>query len=60
MDSYRILELIDNVLPLEVCLHYRVIPLKVTADRIQLGMVEPEDDAALDYLQRLFQRVTVS
>jgi len=57
MDSDRILELIDNVLPFEVCLYYRVIPLKVTADRIQLGMVEPEDDTALDYLKRLFQHV---
>ena len=57
MDSDRILELIDSVLPFEVCLYYRVIPLKVTPDRVHLGMVEPDDVTALEYLNRLFNHV---
>lgn len=57
MDSDRILALIDSVLPFEVCLYYRVIPLKVTPDRVHLGMVEPDDRIALDYLNQLFQHV---
>ncbi len=57
MDSDRILELIDSVLPFEVCLYYRVIPLKVTPDRVHLGMVEPDDLTALEYLNKLFNHV---
>jgi len=57
MDSDRILELIDDVLPFEVCLYYRVIPLKVTPDRVHLGMVEPDDLLALEYLNQLFHHV---
>jgi type II secretory ATPase GspE/PulE/Tfp pilus assembly ATPase PilB-like protein len=57
MDSDRILELIDSVLPFEVCLYYRVIPLKVTPDRVHLGMVEPDDLIALEYLNKLFNHV---
>jgi type II secretory ATPase GspE/PulE/Tfp pilus assembly ATPase PilB-like protein len=57
MDSDRILALIDSVLPFEVCLYYRVIPLKVTPDRVHLGMVEPDDLIALEYLNKLFQHV---
>jgi len=44
--------LIDSILPFEACLYYQVIPLSIEAKRLNLGMVDPEDTAAIDYVRR--------
>lgn len=44
--------LIDSILPFEACLYYQVIPLSIEAKRLHLGMVDPEDTAAIDYVRR--------
>ncbi|MBK4728462.1 hypothetical protein JJD41_00955 [Oxynema sp. CENA135] len=53
MDTDRIFQLIDNILPFEACLYYEVLPLSINGSRLLLGMVDLEDTAALDYVRRL-------
>jgi Type II secretion system (T2SS), protein E, N-terminal domain len=45
--------LIDGVLPFEACLYYQVLPLFLDGNRLNLGMVSPEDTSATDYVRRL-------
>lgn len=44
--------LIDGILPFEACLYYQVLPLSINGSRLNLGMVNPKDDAATDYVRR--------
>lgn len=44
--------LIDSILPFEACLFYQVIPLSIETSSLHLGMVNPKDAAALDYVRR--------
>ena len=53
LDSKQIFNLIETLLPLEVCLHYQVLPLELHQSRLLLGMVDPEDDPALEYVSRM-------
>ncbi len=45
--------LIDGVLPFEACLYYQVLPLFVEGSRIALGLVNPTDGPASDYVRRI-------
>ncbi|WP_216351445.1 hypothetical protein [Leptolyngbya sp. 'hensonii'] len=53
-------QLIDSILPLEVCLYHQVLPLSVEGSRMNLGMVNPEDTAALDYIRRILAYIKCS
>lgn len=50
LDSDQIFGLLSNLLPLEICIHYQVLPLKLKHQRLVLGMVYPEDNDALEYV----------
>ena len=60
MDSQQIFQLIDSILPFEVCLYYQVLPLSVQGSRVHLGMVDPKDVSALDYVRRILGYVNCS
>ncbi|NJK38293.1 MAG: hypothetical protein HC835_13970 [Oscillatoriales cyanobacterium RM2_1_1] len=53
MDTKQIFPLIDAILPFEVCLHYQVLPLSLNQKHLCLGMVDLEDQSALDYVNRI-------
>lgn len=49
-DIKRIFELISLILPLECCLHYQVLPLQLQNQHLTLGMVNPQDESALNFI----------
>ncbi|BAU15547.1 hypothetical protein LEP3755_61060 [Leptolyngbya sp. NIES-3755] len=53
MDTEKIFQLIDRVLPFEACLYHQVLPLSIEGNTLQLGMVMLDDVAALDYARRM-------
>ncbi|WP_088241635.1 pilus assembly protein PilB [Calothrix rhizosoleniae] len=53
LDSKQIFDLLESLLPLEICLHYQVLPLELERQRLVLGMVYPKDDDALEYVNRI-------
>ena len=42
--------LIDVVFPLELCLHYQILPLELSSDHLVLGMVDPKDKETIKYV----------
>jgi hypothetical protein len=52
--------LIDGVLPFEACLYYQILPLFIQGSRLNLGMVSPEDPAALEYVRRIISYMNYS
>jgi hypothetical protein len=48
----QMMTLVDSILPFEACLYYQVIPLSIEAAHLHLGMVNPDDSAAMDYVRR--------
>lgn len=52
MDAEQIFPLIDSILPFEVCLHYQVLPLSLIDNCLILGVVDPDDHLALDYVDK--------
>ncbi|MGG6263603.1 hypothetical protein ACQ4M3_16160 [Leptolyngbya sp. AN03gr2] len=53
MDTEKIFQLIDRVLPFEACLYHQILPLSIEGTTLQLGMVMLDDVAALDYARRM-------
>ena len=53
LDIQQLFILIDGVLPFEACLYYQVLPLYVDSNRLILGMVNPNDASAMDYIRRI-------
>ena len=51
-DLQQMASLMDGALPFEACLYHQVIPLSVDASRLNLGMVNPDDSLAIDYVKR--------
>ncbi|BAZ42173.1 hypothetical protein NIES4101_81410 [Calothrix sp. NIES-4101] len=49
----QIIQLIENFLSFEVCLYHQILPLRLEDKSLILGMVNPEDEAALDYVNRI-------
>ena len=47
----RIFDLIDSILPIQDCLSYQIIPLDLTERRLILGMVNPANTKALNYVR---------
>ena len=60
MDSDRIFQLIDTVVPFEACLYYQVLPLSLEGNMFKLGVVDVQDDSALDYVQRILAYMNCS
>jgi len=60
MDSDRIFQLIDTVVPFEACLYYQVLPLSLEGNLFKLGVVDGQDDSALDYVQRILAYMNCS
>lgn len=46
----KIFELINLILPLECCLHYKVLPLQLHNQHLTVGMVNLEDESALKFI----------
>lgn len=44
--------LIDGILPFEACLYYQVVPLSIEGSLLRLGIVNPTDAVAIDYVRR--------
>lgn len=53
MDTEKIFQLIDRVLPFEACLYHQILPLSIEDSKLHLGMVMLDDVAALDYARRM-------
>lgn len=53
MEFDRIFQLIDSVLPFEACLFHQVLPLSLEGSMFKLGIVDPQDQSALDYVRRI-------
>lgn len=45
--------LIATFLPVEICVYYQVVPVNVDGALIMLGMVDPNDLAAVDYVGKM-------
>ncbi|HEY9764671.1 MAG TPA: hypothetical protein V6D07_19240 [Trichocoleus sp.] len=52
--------LIDGILPFEACLYYQVLPLWIEGSRLNLGMVNPVDQAAAEYVRRQISYINYS
>ncbi|MBV9387985.1 MAG: hypothetical protein JOZ78_16300 [Chroococcidiopsidaceae cyanobacterium CP_BM_ER_R8_30] len=60
VDTDQMFRLIDSVLFFEACLYHQVLPLALEENRLMLGMVNPEDTAALDYIRSLLSHMKCS
>lgn len=60
LDLDQMFILIDGVLPFEACLYYQVLPLFLDGNRLNLGMVSPEDTTAVDYVRRIVSYLNYS
>lgn len=59
-DSEQMFQLIDSILPFEACLYHQVLPLSLKGTHLNLGMVNPQDTAALDYVRRILAYMNCS
>lgn len=53
LNHEQIFQLMDSTLSLEACLYHQVLPLALSGNRLTLGMVNPEDTAAKEYVGRI-------
>lgn len=53
IDRASVFSLITQVLPLEICLYHRILPLRRAETVLTLGMVDPSDREALTYAERI-------
>ncbi|WP_341740020.1 hypothetical protein [Microcoleus sp. CAWBG640] len=60
INTDRIFPLIDTVVPFEACLYYQVLPLSLEGNILKLGVVDLQDDSALDYVQRILAYMNCS
>ncbi|NJL78716.1 MAG: pilus assembly protein PilB [Richelia sp. RM2_1_2] len=49
----QIFQLIESILCFEACLYHQVLPLKLEDNNLLLGIVNPTDAAALDYVNSI-------
>ncbi|MGD1905394.1 MAG: hypothetical protein ACFB0C_05290 [Leptolyngbyaceae cyanobacterium] len=52
LELAQIYALIDSILPFEACLYYQILPLMIEGSRLVMGMVNPYDQAAEEYMKR--------
>lgn len=60
LETQQIFALIDSILPLEVCLHYQILPLCLKENHLYLGVVDSEDQSALEYVQKIVSYMNCS
>lgn len=60
LDCEKIFQLIDKSLSFEACLYHQVLPLAVSGNCVVLGMVNPEDTAAIEYVGRILSYMNYS
>ncbi|MBD2090583.1 hypothetical protein H6F67_12030 [Microcoleus sp. FACHB-1515] len=60
LNAEQMFILIDGVLPFEACLYHQILPLFLEGSRLNLGMVSPDDTAALDYARRIVSYMNYS
>jgi type II secretory ATPase GspE/PulE/Tfp pilus assembly ATPase PilB-like protein len=53
LDREQIFRLIETTLSFEACLYHQILPFQIEDNNLLLGMVNPQDNAALDYVNRL-------
>ena len=53
LNTEQIYGLIDRMLPFEACLYHQVLPVAVEGQNLILGMVNPEDTAAIEYVAQI-------
>jgi type II secretory ATPase GspE/PulE/Tfp pilus assembly ATPase PilB-like protein len=49
-EQLQIFQLIDSLLSFEACLYHQILPLKLENQQLALGMVDIEDQEALNYI----------
>lgn len=59
-DLEQAFALIDGILPFEACLYYQVVPLSIEGSRLNLGMVNPDDQIATEYVRRQVSYINCS
>lgn len=59
-DLEQMFLLIESILPFEACLYYQVLPLSIEGSILKLGMVNPDDTTATDYVRRLVSYINCS
>jgi hypothetical protein len=52
-NSKEIFQLIDQVFPLDSCRHYEVLPLKLEGRNLVLGMLNPEKDESVRFVNSI-------
>lgn len=60
LNHEQIFQLINSALSFEACLYHQVLPLALEGDRVVLGMVNPEDTAAIEYVGRILSYMNYS
>jgi type II secretory ATPase GspE/PulE/Tfp pilus assembly ATPase PilB-like protein len=60
MQTDQMFRLIDSILPFEACLYYQFLPLALEGRHLKLGMVEPQDSSALDYVRHILAYLNCS
>jgi type II secretory ATPase GspE/PulE/Tfp pilus assembly ATPase PilB-like protein len=60
VDFGQIYLLIDSILPFEACLYYQVLPLVIKGSRLTIGMVNPDDLEATDYVKKQLSYINYS
>ncbi|MBE9124666.1 MULTISPECIES: hypothetical protein [unclassified Coleofasciculus] len=53
VDTEQMFRLIDTILPFEACLYYQFLPLALEGKYLKLGIVDPQDASALDYVRHI-------
>lgn len=56
----QLFTLVDGILPFEACLYYQVLPLSIAGSRLNLGMVNPGDQTATEYVRRQVSYINYS
>ena len=52
-NSKEIFQLIDQVFPLDSCRHYEVLPLKLVGSNLTLGMLDPQNEESLKFVNSI-------
>ncbi|HEY9889799.1 MAG TPA: hypothetical protein V6D02_15435 [Candidatus Obscuribacterales bacterium] len=60
IDLGQIYVLIDSILPFEACLYYQVLPLVIEGSRLTIGVVNPDDPGAADYVKKQLSYINYS
>ena len=53
LDREQIFQLIEKILSFEACLYHQVLPFRLEDNNLFLGIVNPQDDEALNYVSRI-------